>query len=153
MEGGLEPRSTEGEGPASRRRVTAGRRSVECLCWCGGLGLHGELIKEKLVPHGMEGGKWHNPLDESLQVALAEAKATQKVHHQGTVGDGLAEVAERVRHALHLVTVLPHGEIPLREQVELGVEMERPSLLVLEELALSEPHLRCCVRLVADDVL
>jgi hypothetical protein len=143
-----------GRGACPRRHLTAGRSSIECRCWCRGLGLHGELIKEKLVPHDMEGGKGHNPLDESLQVAVAGAKATQKVHHQGTVGDGLAEVTERVRHALYLAKVLLHGETPLREQVELGVDMERPSLPVLEELALkSEPHFGCHVRLVADDVL
>jgi hypothetical protein len=69
-------------------------------------------------------------------------------------GDGLAEVAERVCHALHLAAVLSHREIPLREQVELDVEMERPSLPIPEELALeSEPRLVRLVRLVTDDVL
>jgi hypothetical protein len=78
----------------------------------------------------------------------------QKDQHQGTVGNRLAEVTERVRHALHLAAILSHGEIPLGEQVELGVEVERPSLPVPEELVLeSEPCLASGVRLVTNDVL
>jgi cell division protein FtsX len=60
----------------------------------------------------MECGKWDSPLDESLQVAITRAEATQKVQHQGLVSDRLAEVTEGVRHALHLVAVLSHGEVP-----------------------------------------
>jgi hypothetical protein len=47
----------------------------------------------------MEGEKWHGPLNESLQVAVAGPEATQKVQHQGTVGHWLAEVAEGVCQA------------------------------------------------------
>ena len=65
----------------------------------------------------------NGPLDESLQVAIAWAEATQMVQHHGSVGDSLAEVAERVHHALHLASVLVHGQVPLREQVKLGVEV------------------------------
>jgi hypothetical protein len=43
---------------------------------------------------------------------------------------------ERVLHALHLAAVLAHGEVLLREQVELRVEVECPSLSVPEELLL-----------------
>jgi hypothetical protein len=71
----------------------------------------------------------------------------------GGVGRG-AEIAERVSQALHLAAVLSHGEVPLREQVKLGVEVERPRVPVPEELVLeSEPRLTSRVRLVADDVL
>jgi hypothetical protein len=120
----------------------------------GCLNRHGELLEEKLVPHGMEGRKRHGPLDESLQVAVPGAEATKKVQHQGAVGDRLAEITERVHHTLHLAAVFFHGEFPLREQVELGVEVERPSLPIPEELALkSEPCLTSGVRLVTDDVL
>jgi hypothetical protein len=102
----------------------------------------------------VEGGERHAPLDESLQVAIAGAEATQEVQHQGTIGDRLAEVAERVSQALHLAAVFSHGEVPLSEQVELGVEVECPCLPIPEELVLeSEPRLACSVRLIADDVL
>jgi hypothetical protein len=120
------------------------------------LSRHGELFKEQLVPHGMEGGKGNGPLDESLQVAVAEAgaEATQKVQHQGAVDDRLAEVAEGVCHALHLAAVLPHGEIPMRELMELGVEVKGLRVPVHEELVLQgEPSLSTRVRLVTDDVL
>jgi hypothetical protein len=60
----------------------------------------------------VEGGEGHIPLDESLQVAVAGVEATQKVQHQCTVDDGLTEVEEGVRHALHLATILTHGEVP-----------------------------------------
>jgi hypothetical protein len=102
----------------------------------------------------VEGGEGHTPLDESLQVAVARAEATQEVQHHGTIGNGLAEIAKRVSQALHLAAVFAHGEVPLREQVELGVEVERPRITIPEELILeSEPHLARSVRLVADDVL
>jgi hypothetical protein len=99
------------------------------------LGVHGELLEEKLVADDVEGGEGHDPLDESLKVALAGVETTKKVQHQCMVDDGLAEVAERVHHTLHLAAVLTHGEIPLREHVELSVEVEHTSLPVLEEWA------------------
>ncbi len=87
-------------------------------------------------------------------MAVAGAEATQEVQHQGTIGNWLAEIAERVSQALHLAAVFSHGEVPLREQVELGVEVECPSIPIPEELVLeSEPRLARSVRLVADDVL
>jgi hypothetical protein len=108
--GSLERRRTGGLAPG--RRLTAGRSAVERWGRSRGLRRHGELLEEKLIPHGMECGKWDSPLDESLQVAITRAEATQKVQHQGPVSDRLAEVAEGVRHALHLVAVLSHGEVP-----------------------------------------
>jgi hypothetical protein len=140
-------------GRAPRRRLTVGRSAVESRGWSGRLIRHGELL-EKLVPHDVEGGEGHAPLDESLQVAVAGAEATQEVQHQGTIGDWIAEVAERVCKALDLAAVLSHGEVSLREQVELGVEVERPRIPIPEELVLeSEPRLARSVRLIADDVL
>jgi hypothetical protein len=111
---------TAGRGLGRRRtrglphggRLTAGRSTIEGRSRSGCLSHHGELLEEKLVPHDIEGGKGHGPLDESLQVAIAEAEATHKVQHQGTVGDRLAEVAKGVRHALHLVAVLPTERSP-----------------------------------------
>jgi hypothetical protein len=87
-------------------------------------------------------------------VVVAGAEATQEVQHQGAIGNWLAEIAERVSQALHLAVVFSHGEVPLREQVELGVEVERPRIPIPEELVLeSEPRLARSVCLVADDVL
>jgi hypothetical protein len=63
----------------------------------------------------VEGGEGHTPLDESLQVVVVGAEATQKVQHQGTIGDWLAEIVERVSQALHLAAVFSYGEVPLRE--------------------------------------
>jgi hypothetical protein len=74
-------------GLAPRRWLTAGKSAVESRGWSGRLIRHGEVLEEKLVPHDVEGGEGHAPLDESLQVAVAEAEATQEVQHQGTIGD------------------------------------------------------------------
>jgi hypothetical protein len=151
-----------GGGPGrrgARARALGGRRTtrrsaVECWSRIGCVKRHGELLEEKLILHDMEGGKRHGPLDESLQVAVPGAEATKKVQHQGAVDNRLAEITERVRHALHLAAVVVHGEFPLREQVELGVEVERTSLPIPEELVLeSEPRLTGGVRLITDDVL
>jgi hypothetical protein len=115
---------------------------------------HGELLEEKLIPHRMEGGKGHSPLDESIQVTVAGAEATQEVQHQGAVCHRLAEIAEGVCQVLHLAAVLPHGEFPLGELAELGVDVKSSSVSVLEELFLEgEPRLTARVRLVADNVL
>jgi hypothetical protein len=73
-------------------------------------------------------------------VAVAGAEATQKVQHQGTIRHWLAEIAEGVRQAFHLAAVLLHGEVPLGELVELGVEVESPSVPVPEELSSRASH-------------
>jgi hypothetical protein len=96
--------------PGGRR--TTRRSVIECRGRSGCLKRHGELLEEKLILHGIEGGKRHGPLDESLQVAVPGAEATKKVQHQGAVGDRLAGITERVRHALHLAAVVVHGEFP-----------------------------------------
>jgi hypothetical protein len=57
---------------------------------------HGEILEEKLIPHHMEGGERHIPLDESLQVTVAGAEATYEVQHQGAVRHRLAEIAKGV---------------------------------------------------------
>jgi hypothetical protein len=52
------------------------------------------------------------------------------------------------------VVVLPHGDVPLGELVEVAVEVKSPSIPVPEKLFLeSEPCLAACVRLITDDVL
>jgi hypothetical protein len=110
---------------------------------------HGELLEDKLIPHRMEGGKGHSPLDKSLQVTIARAEATQEVQHQGVVRHRLVEIAEGVRQALHLAAVLPHGEFPLGELVELGIDVKSSSVPIPEELFLEgEPRLTARVHLV-----
>jgi hypothetical protein len=78
-------------GLARRERLTTGGRTVEGRGGDGCLGLQGELFEEKLIAYGVERGDEYVPLDESLQLVVAGAKATQKVQHRGAVGDGLAE--------------------------------------------------------------
>jgi hypothetical protein len=144
----------EYEGPTPGRCLASGRSVVECRGRSRCLNRHGLLLKEKLVLHCMEGGKGHGPLDESLQMAVAGAEATQEVQHQGTDDHRLTEDAEGVSKTLHLAAVLSHEKVPLRELVELGVEVKGPSVSVPEELFLDgEPRLSAGIRLVADDVL
>jgi hypothetical protein len=68
----------------------------------------------------VESGEGYDPFDESLQVAAARTEATQKVQHQGMIADGLAEVAKRVNHALHLAAVFSHREAPPERTGEIG---------------------------------
>jgi hypothetical protein len=78
----------------------------------------------------------------------------QKVQNQGTVRHWLTEIVEGVRQVFHLAAVLLHGEVPLGELVELGIEVKSLGVLVPEELFLEgEPRLAARVRLVMDDVL
>jgi hypothetical protein len=87
-------------------------------------------------------------------VAIAGAEATQEVQHYGTVRHRLAEIVEGVRQSLHLTTILPHGEVPMGELVELDVEVKSLSVPIPEELFLEgEPCLTAHVHLVMDDVL
>jgi hypothetical protein len=58
------------------RRLGAGGGAVEGRGRRLSLVRHGELLEEKLIPHRMEGGERHGPLDESLQVTVAGAEAT-----------------------------------------------------------------------------
>jgi hypothetical protein len=136
------------------RRLGTRDGAIEDWCWGGSIVCHGKLLEEKLIPHRMEGGEGHAPLDESLQVIVAGAEATQEVQHQGAVYHRLAKIAEGFRQALHLVVVLPHSEVPLGELVELGVDVKSWSVSVPEELFLEgKPRLTDRVRLVTDDVL
>jgi hypothetical protein len=142
-----------GGGPPGRRQG-AGGGAVEGRGRRVSLVRHGELLEEKLILHRMEGGERYDPLDESLQVTVAGAEATQEVQHQGAVRHWLVEITEGVRQALHLGAVLPHVEIPLGELVELCVKVQGVSVPVPEEMFLEgEPRLTVRVRLVADDVL
>jgi hypothetical protein len=76
---------SEGPGRRSEGGLSPGRHLstrggvVECWGRSGSLYRHGELLEDKLIPHSMEGGKRHGPLDESLHVAVAGVEATQKV--------------------------------------------------------------------------
>jgi hypothetical protein len=149
------PNRLSARGLSPGRRLSTRGGAVDCRGRRGSLDRHGELLKEKLIPHDMEGGKRHDPLDESLQMAVARAEATQEVQHQGTVRHRLAEITEGVRQALHLAAVLP-TERSLWENWWnwASVEVKGPSIPVPEKLFLeSEPRLAALVRLVADDVL
>jgi hypothetical protein len=81
-------------GMSPGRRLIARRGAVECRGQSGSLNRHGELLEKKLVPHVMEGGKGHDPLDQNLKVPVVGAEAMQEVQHQGAVSHRLTEVAE-----------------------------------------------------------
>jgi hypothetical protein len=121
---GRDRRTSGGPGRRSTRGLSLGRRlstsgnAVECRAEEGASIAMVSSSRRSSFRTTMECEKGHSSLDQGLQVVVAGAEATQEVHHQGTVRHRLAEVAERVRHALHLAAVLPHGEVPLRELVE-----------------------------------
>jgi hypothetical protein len=76
---------------------------------------------------GVEGGEGHDPLDESLQVVVAGAEATQKVQHHGTVDDGTLRSWREYDMSFILRQYSPTEGHPERTD-ETGVEVERPSL-------------------------
>jgi hypothetical protein len=55
-----------GGGLPPRRRLGTSGGAVEGRDRRGSLVRHAELLEEKLISHRMEGGKGHDPLDESL---------------------------------------------------------------------------------------
>jgi hypothetical protein len=63
-------------GLSLERRLSTGGGAVESRGRSGSLECHGELLEEELVPHDMECGERHDPLDESLQVAVPGAETT-----------------------------------------------------------------------------
>jgi hypothetical protein len=78
--------------PVDGGRLATGGCVVECRGGGGGLNLQVELLEEKLIADVVEGGEWHGPLDEILQVVVAGAKTTQKVQHEGAIGDKLTQI-------------------------------------------------------------
>jgi hypothetical protein len=60
----------------------------------------------------------------------------KNIEDEVAVGDGAAEVAQGVRHALHLVTVVTHREVTLDEVAERGVEVKYACFSVDDELVL-----------------
>jgi hypothetical protein len=65
----------------------------------------------------------------------ALVEAADEVEDESAVSDGLSEVAEHVRHALHLLAVISDGLITLDVGAELGVE-EGTRFAIVEELGL-----------------
>jgi hypothetical protein len=151
---GRSPGRRRTSGLAPRRRLTAGRSAVESRGRSGRLMRLGELLEEKLVPRGVEGGEGHAPLDESLQVAVAGLRPRRRFSTKVRSTTGSPRSRRESARPFIWRQYSPTERSPLREQVELGVEVECPSIPIPEELVLeSEPRLARGVRLVADDVL
>jgi hypothetical protein len=58
---------------------------------------------------------------------------SKDVEDKIAVRDHAAEVTEGVDHALHLVTIVTHGEVTLDEVAKRGVKMNRAHLVVDNE--------------------
>ena len=110
-------------------RLSASGSAIEDRGQRGCLNCHGELLKEKLISHDMECGKWHGGGSTSRYGPPSASRG-----HGGSPP------------GLHLAIVLPHGGVPLREPVELGVEVQGVSVLVTEEVYLEgERRAMACV--------
>jgi hypothetical protein len=121
-----DPPGGRGESPRSavERRGRSGGRS----------GGEAKLFEKQIVLGLRKGGKrFHAGEDVTIE---ARAQATEEVEHEALVGDGGPESVKSVCHRLHLTTVLIHREIALRKLTEGGLEVQNPSLAVVEELSL-----------------
>ena len=78
----------------------------------------------------------------------------QDIEHQDPVGHRAPEVVKSISHALHPPAELTHGEVPLLEGAEGGVELESAELGIAEELPLErQPGLSSGAAVSPDDVL
>jgi hypothetical protein len=77
----------------------------------------------------------------------------ENVEDQDTVLHGLAEVAKRVRHALHLAAELADGEVALDEGAEARVEPQSLGFGVAHELTLECQPGPASAQSVADVVM
>jgi hypothetical protein len=72
---------------------------------------------------------------------VAAGKAPQNVEDQDVLRDREAEVAKPISRALHLPTVVSHGQVTLLERAKLGVQVEGTCLSIPEKLSLErKPH-------------
>jgi hypothetical protein len=150
--GGLDRRGAGGLSPGRRQGTGVG--TVECRGRRVSLVRHGELLEEKLIPHRMEGGERHSPLDESLQVTVAGLRPRGRFSTKVRSATGSARSRRESARPFICRQYSPTSRSPLVELVELGVEVKSSSVPVPEELFLEgEPRLTARVRLVADDVL
>ena len=67
-----------------------------------------KLLHDKVVTDLQEGGEGPLPGDPRPKVGVAVTEPAENVEDQDTVLHGLAE---RIRHALHLVAELADGEV------------------------------------------
>jgi len=84
--------------------------------------LHRHLLEEEISLRVNKGGE-RAPLAKMHPDGLESLVQTaDDVEDEGAVGDGLAQVLEHVRHALHLLAVLGDRQIALDEVAELRLE-------------------------------
>jgi hypothetical protein len=92
--------------------------------------------------------------DDGSKMIIPLVRAPKNIEDEVAVGDGAAEVAQGVRHALHLVTVVTHREVTLYEVAEHGVEVKYACFSFDDELVLDRvPDLARSNAKLLDDVL
>ena len=112
-----------------------------------------KLLHDKVVMDLQEGGEGPLSGDPRPEIGVAVTEPAENVEDQDTVLHGPAEVAKRVRHALHLAVELADGEVALDEGVEARVEPQSPGFSVAQELALECQPSPASARSVADEVV
>jgi hypothetical protein len=81
-----------------------------------------------------EGGEGVGAPQQGTDVREALVEATNHVEDEGAVGDDLSQGSEIVGHLLQTAAVLGDGEIALHEVAKLHLELDRPCLLIAQEL-------------------
>jgi hypothetical protein len=66
-------------------------------------------------------------------VGVLLVEAAKNGEHKSVVGDRLADIGKGIGQGLELGTVLVHGHVTMGSVVELGIEGEAATLLVVTE--------------------
>ncbi|KAG2598106.1 hypothetical protein PVAP13_5KG300407 [Panicum virgatum] len=108
-------------GDESGGRLRSGRR-------------HGKFLEQQLGADLDEGRQGPLLLEEEAQGVEALGEAAEHVHGEDAVGNGLAELDERVGEGLHAPAVVGDGESALTQRAKLGVDDLHACLAVADEL-------------------
>ena len=96
----------------------------------------GEFLQQQLGADLDEGGERPLALEEEAERAEPVGEAAENIHGEGAVGDGLAELGERIRQGLHPTAVVGDGEGALLKSAKLSIHEKDTSFMVAGELLL-----------------
>lgn len=100
------------------------------------LGDHGVFFNVEVGANVGEARQRATALDERGHVGELLVEAMQDLEDKGVVKNGLAQVTQRIGHALHLTAILGDVKISLDKSMELDIEDNGTSLLVADKLLL-----------------
>jgi hypothetical protein len=125
----------------------------ECCSWRWRVASQGEFLQGQIILHLREGGEGADASQQSIDVREALVEAMKHVEDEGAISDNLSQGGEIVDHLLQTAAVLSDGEITLYEVAKLRLELDRPCLLIAQELGFDgEPDVPGSGALGGDDL-